>query len=252
MAAPVVAVFERHVLVSVRIWQALVFSSFLLPVLFLVGIGVGVGGYVGEIGGVGYVSWIAPGVLAATAFQIAFGEATYPIFSAFKWIRSYHAMAATPVRPGDMIVGWLAYVVVRAEVAVLAFLAVISLFGAVHSAWAVAAPLVCGLVAVAVAAPVAAFSATIDSDGHFPLVFRFVMIPSTLFAGVFFPVEQLPAAARPLAYASPLWHAVELSRAATLGGTPPWPVAVHAGYLLLWTAAGAAWARYAFRRRLQD
>jgi hypothetical protein len=75
--------------------------------------------------------------------------------------------------------------------------------------------------------PTSAFSATIENDSYFALLFRFVVIPSTLFAGVFFPVSQLPALLRPLAYASPLWHAVELCRAATLGVAPPWPVAAH-------------------------
>jgi lipooligosaccharide transport system permease protein len=54
------------------------------------------------------------------------------------------------------------------------------------------------------------------------------------------------------AYASPLWHGVELCRAAMLGGTPPWPVPGHAGYLLAWAAAGFAATLYAFRRRLRD
>jgi Nod factor-specific ABC transporter NodJ protein len=252
MAAPVVAVFERSLVMYRRLWHASVFSSLLLPTLLLISIGMGVGGYVGDLGGVDYLSWIAPGVLAATAFQISLGEATYPVYSAFNWIRTYHGMAATPVRPVDMVVGWLGYIVLRAEIAVFAFLAVTSLIGALHSPWAVATPLICGLVAVAGAAPTCAFAAGIDSDAYFPLLFRFVLIPSTLFAGVFFPVGQLPAVARALAYASPLWHAVELNRAATLGGAPPWPVWAHVGYLLVWAVAGLVWARYAFRRRLWD
>ena len=76
--------------------------------------------------------------------------------------------------------------------------------------------------------------------------------PATLFSGVFFPVEQLPGAVRPVAYALPLWHAVELNRAAMLGGTPPWPVAAHVGFLLVWAIGGGAWVLHAFRRRLTD
>src|SRR5690606_6941567 len=102
------------------------------------------------------------------------------------------------------------------------------------------------------AAPVTAFAARIDNDSYFSLLFRFVMIPSTLFAGVFFPVEQLPGAVRPLAYASPLWHGVEMCRAATLGRDTAWPLAVHLGYLLLWAVGGVTLAVLAFRRRLED
>jgi lipooligosaccharide transport system permease protein len=67
---------------------------------------------------------------------------------------------------------------------------------------------------------------------------------------VFFPVAQLPGAVRWLAYVFPLWHGVDLSRAATLGVAPDWPVAVHLGYLALWAAGGWWLAVRAFTRRL--
>lgn len=249
---PTVAVLERHLTLYRRLWQASVFSSFVLPVLFLLSIGIGVGGYVGSVEGVGYLSWIVPGVLASTAFQIAVGESTYSVLGDFKWVRAYHAMRATPVEPADMVRGQLLYLVFRVTAAVVAFLVVVVFFGGVHSPWALVTVPVCALLTVAVAAPVTAFAAAIDHDSYFSLLFRFVVIPSTLFAGVFFPVGQLVVGLRVLAYVSPLWHAVELCRAATLGRAPAWPVVAHVGYLLLWSAAGLFLAVRAFRRRLED
>lgn len=249
---PTVAVLERYLALYRRLWRASVFSSFVLPVLFVISIGIGVGGYVGTVEGVGYLSWIVPGVLASTAFQMAVGESTYSVLGDFKWVRAYHAMRATPVRPVDIVAGHLLYLVLRVTVAVLAFLVVVAFFGAIHSPWVVFVPLVCALLAVAAAGPVTAFSASIDNEGYFALLFRFVMIPSTLFAGVFFPVARLPAAVRPVAQASPLWHGVELCRSATLGVAPPWPVAAHVGYLSLWAVAGTVWAVRVFRRRLES
>lgn len=249
---PALAVLGRQLALYRRLWQASVFSSFVLPVLFLISIGIGVGRYVGDLEGVDYLSWIVPGVLASTVLQISMGESTYAVLGDFKWSRAYHAMRATPVRPVDMVCGHLLYLVLRAEVAVVAFLLVVVFFGALHSPWSLLAPLVCAVLTVAAAAPVTAFAATIDHDSYFALLFRFVMIPSTLFAGVFFPVEQLPAVVRPLAYASPLWHGVELCRAATLGRAAAWPPVVHVGYLLLWAAGGVALAVLAFKRRLED
>jgi lipooligosaccharide transport system permease protein len=249
---PTAAVVERYLILYKRLWRASLFSSFVLPVLFLVSIGIGVGGYVGKVGGVDYLSWIVPGVLASTALQMAVGESTYPVLGDFKWVRAYHAMTATPVRVPDIIRGLMLYLVFRVELALVVFLAVTALFGALHSPWTVVTPLVCALVTVAVAAPTAAFSATIEHDSYFALLFRFAVIPSALFAGVFFPVERLPAVMRPLAYASPLWHGVELNRAATLGVAPPWPIGVHVAYLVVWAAGGVAWAVRAFRRRLED
>ncbi|MBG0831929.1 ABC transporter permease [Planomonospora sp. ID67723] len=252
MAHPTVAVLERHLHLYRRLWRASVFSSFILPVLFLVSIGIGVGGYIGDIEGEDYLVWIVPGVMASTAFQMAIGESTYSVLGDFKWVRAYHAMRATPVEIRDMVAGWMLYILFRVEIAAVVFLGITGLFGALRSPWAVVTPLIAALVAVAAAAPVTAFAASIDQDSYFALLFRFVMIPSTLFAGVFFPVEQLPEALRPLAYLSPLWHGVELSRAATIGVAPPWPAAVHVGYLLAFAAAGLLWAVSAFRKRLQD
>ncbi|ETK37842.1 ABC transporter permease [Microbispora sp. ATCC PTA-5024] len=249
---PTLAVLGRHLTLYRRLWQASVFSSFVLPVLFLLSIGIGVGGYVGTVQGVDYLSWIVPGVLASTAFQLAMGESTYSVLGDFKWVRGYHAMRATPVQPVDMVRGHLLYLIFRVEASVLAFLLVVVFFGGLHSPWALVTPLVCALLTAATAAPVMAFAARIDHDSYFAMLFRFVLIPSTLFAGVFFPVEQLTFGLRLLAYASPLWHAVELCRAATLGRSPAWPVPVHVGYLLLWAALGLFLAVRSFRRRLED
>lgn len=246
------AVFSRHMVLTKRLWQASIFSSFILPIFFVVSIGIGVGGYVGQIDGWDYLSYIVPGILASGAFQTAIGESTYPVMGAFKWSRAYHAMRATPVRIIDMVVGWQLYIQVRVVVAAVVFIGVSAVFGAVHTPWVIVTPFVCGLLALAVAAPVSAFSAGLDNDNYFSLLFRFVVIPSTLFAGVFFPVDQLPPVVRPLAYASPLWHGVELCRLAMLGVPTAWPVWLHVGYLVALSGLGLWWAWAAYTKRLKD
>lgn len=247
-----VAVLERHLVLHRRLWRASAASSFLMPLMIVTGFGLGVGGYIGTVQGVDYLAWIVPGVLASTAFQVAVGETTWPVFGDFKWVRAYHAMRATPVRVADIVAGGLLFVLLRVVSSVLIVCAVTAAFGALRSPWALVTPLVCGLVGLAAAAPTTAFAATVSHDSYFVLLFRFGVVPAMLFGGVFFPIEQLPAVARPVAYVSPLWHGVELQRAATLGAAPHWPVAVHVAYLLAVTAAGTFLALRAFRRRLQD
>lgn len=245
-------VFERYLVSYRRLWQASVFSSFVLPILFVLSIGIGVGGYIGDVNGVSYLSWIIPGVLASTAFQLAVGESTFPVLGDFKWSRAYHAMRATTVRIGDMVAGFQLFIIFRVLIASVVFLLVSSAFGALHSWWALTTPLIAALLALSVAAPTSAFAATIENDSYFALLFRFLVIPSSLFAGVFFPVEQLPDGFRQLAYASPLYHGVDLCRAATLGQPPTFPIWAHVGYLLLWAGLGLWWARAAYGRRLSD
>jgi lipooligosaccharide transport system permease protein len=249
---PAVAVFEYHLVGYRRIWRGTVFSSFVMPVLFFLGMGLAVGSYVDRGGDLDlpYLQFIAPGLLAFTGLQIAMMESGFPVMGGFKWHRTYFGMAAAPPRVGDVIAGQLAYIAVRVLVGSSVFLLVMLPFGAVGSAWAVITPLVAVLAGMAVASPMFAYSSTVQNPNMLALMFRFGLLPMMLFSGVFFPVEQLPAALQPLAYVLPLWHGVELSRAAVLGIGTAWPATLHVAYLLLWVAAGFVLARATFRRRL--
>lgn len=249
---PTLAVLEYHLVGYRRVWRGSVFSSFVMPVLFFLGMGLAVGEYVDRGGGldVPYLRFIAPGLLAFTGLQIALMESGYPVHGMFKWHKIYFGMASAPPRPVDMIAGQLGYIALRVLVAALAFLLVMLPFGAVASAWAAVAPAVAVLVGLSVATPMFAYSATIRSDSMLAIIFRFGMLPMMLFSGTFFPVSQLPGALQPLAYATPLWHGVELCRAAVLGTGTPWPLPLHLGYLALWVVVGFALAHARFTRRL--
>jgi lipooligosaccharide transport system permease protein len=248
------SVFEHNLVAYRRVWRGTVLSSFLLPVLFLLGMGLTVGGYVDRSGGLGvrYLDYIAPGLLASTAMQVAVSESTWPVFGNFMWTRTYHAMRATPVDVRDMLAGHIGYVLLRVLISSAGFVVVMAVAGTLHSVVALAVLPVALLVGLAMAAPVFAYSATIRSDAMFAVLFRFLVMPMTLFAGVFFPVTSLPPLARLLAYASPLWHGVELSRAATLGTPTAWGAWTHVGYLLAWAVGGFATAAWRFTRRLGD
>lgn len=252
MAHPSVAVLEYHLVGYRRVWRGTVFSSFLMPVLFFLGMGLAVGEYVDRGGGLDlpYQQFIGSGLLAFTGVQIAMMEASYPVMGGFKWHKTYFAMAAAPLRMGDVVAGQLGYIALRVVLAATAFLLVMLPFGAVGSGWAPLAPLVAVLVGLAVAAPMFAFAATVESDNLLAILFRFALLPMMLFSGVFFPVEQLPGALQPVAFALPLWHGVELCRSAVLGTGAAWPVPVHLGYLVAWAAVGFGLARARFRKRL--
>ena len=78
-----------------------------------------------------------------------------------------------------------------------------------------------------------------DEGGAFNVLFRFVLIPMTLFSGSFFPIDQMPLAISWMAWISPLWHGNELARGAALGGSALWPAVGHSAYLLALLAVGA-------------
>jgi lipooligosaccharide transport system permease protein len=253
--APAFSVFEGYLVAYRRIWRSSVFASFLLPLLFVVGFGIGVGGYVdarGSLGSVHYLDYIVPGLLASNAAQLGYFESSYPVMGRFQWLGTYHAMAATPLRIVDILAGDLLFVTFRLVTSTTVFVAIAAMLGGIHSLWAVLVPFACVLLGLAFTAPGTAFTASIERESHFALVQRFLVIPMSLFSGVFFPVASLPVALRWLAYASPLWHGVQLCRAATLPGFGLTPLAIvgHTGYLALWVGIGFWLAVARFRRRL--
>jgi lipooligosaccharide transport system permease protein len=249
--AATLSVLEYHLTSYRRIWRSSVLSSFVLPLLTMLGFGLGVGAYVrGGVDGVPYLDWMVPGLIASTAMQIGIGDSTWAVLGGFEWRRIYYGQAAAPLRVADIVDGHLAFVLFRVLTSAGAFLLIATTFGTMHSWWAPATLPVAVLVGLAVAAPTFAYSATIRSDSYLAILFRIGVIPMSLFSGVFFPVEQLPGALRWIAYALPLWHGVDLSRAATLGVAPAWSVTGHLVYLAVWAAVGWWLAWRAFTRRL--
>ncbi|GLZ79482.1 transport permease protein [Actinorhabdospora filicis] len=249
MRAGTLHAFEHWLLNYKRTWHGTLFSGFLLPVLFIVGLGMAVGGYVNgssAIGGVDYVAFIAPGLLASTAFQISSGELTWPVFAATRWGSQYKAMQASPLSPGEILNGHLLYGLLRGVSSALFFFIVMAVFGLLQSAWAPLALLAAAATAASVIGATYAVSMSAKHESALSMVHRFAILPLTLFSAVFFPLAQLPSYIQPLAWISPVWHGVELSRAATLGVAPPWPIAAHIGVLAVWAVGG--W--YAARRSL--
>jgi lipooligosaccharide transport system permease protein len=244
------AVLEFHLVGYRRTWRGSALSSFVLPLLTTLGFGVGVGSYVAPIDGVPYLDWMVPGLIALTAMEVATIDSSWPVLGHFEWTKIYYAQAAAPLRVVDILGGHLAFVLFRVLISSTAFLAVAALIGAVPSPGAIASLAVALLIGLAAAPATMAYSATIKTDSYLALLYRFALIPMSLFSGVFFPVESLPGPLRALAYALPLWHGVDLTRAATLGVPPAWSASGHLLVLAGWAVVGWLLARDRFTRRL--
>ena len=251
---PVLRVVEREMVVFARLWRSAVFSTFLAPVLWLAAIGLGLGGLVkehtGKVAGLSYLDFVTPGLLVASAMQVAANESMWPVLGAVKWVKNFFATVATAITPGELVVGYVLWITLRAVLGSVVFLLVAVLLGAVPSAWGVLAIPACALCAAAFCAPLAAYSVGLESDLAFPVIMRIAVLPLTLFSGTFFPISQLPGWLRPFAAASPLWHGVELARHATTGSLHPGADVVHVLVLCACTGAGLLWGRRTFARRL--
>jgi lipooligosaccharide transport system permease protein len=231
-------VLEHRALQYRRTFRSSVFSSFLSPILFLTAMGIGLGGYVDRsggaaLGGLTYLQFLAPGLLAATAMQAGAFEGTFPIINGLNWNRMFHAMYATPLSPRDIALGNLAWMAVRLAMIATIFTVVIVAFGAAHSLLVVLGIPVAVLTGMAFAAPIAAFAATQRTPARFNIIFRFGVMPLFLFSGTFFPIESLPGYLQPIAWLSPLWHGVDLARGLVLGTVAQHPALMLAHFLIL-------------------
>jgi lipooligosaccharide transport system permease protein len=250
-------VFEHRFLEYTRIWKGTVFNSFLTPVLFLASMGIGLGGYVDSagsnvLGGVRYIEFLGPGLLAATAMQTGTFEATFPVLGGFIWHQIFHAMHATPISPRGIAVGGILWIGFRLLLVCSVFTGVLVLFGAVRSPLIVLAVPVAILTGLAFATFVAAFTATQRQMTKFNYIFRFGIQPLFLFSGTFFPIEQLPAFLQPVAWLTPVFHGVALARGLALGTAfeNPGIFVVHAVILVGFVVVGMWLAMRNFERRL--
>lgn len=250
-------VCEHLVLVWRRFLVSTTATAIVNPFLYLIALGVGLGTLVNKgpavstLGGVSYVAFLAPALLCAAAVQTAVSEAAYPVLSGFLWSKIFWSMTSTPLTPRQIADGELTFVTLRLLVGSVIYYLVVLVFGAGGGVTGLLAVPVAAVTGLSCAGWVMALGAKMRSEGTgFNLVFRLVVMPMTLFSGTFFPIERIPAVARPLAWISPLWHGNELSRAAMLGGWQWGADLGHLGYLLALGVGGMLVARRSFHRRL--
>jgi lipooligosaccharide transport system permease protein len=232
-------------------------TTFVNPVLYLAAMGVGLGSFINRgghgqsLGGLSYLQFVAPALAATTGATTAASESMFPVMGAIKWVGTYFGMLATPLRVGDVLAGHLMWIATRVATAVAAYLVVMAAFGAILSPLAIFVFPVGVLTGMAFATPLAAFAASQQNEEAFPLVFRLGVIPLFLFSGVFFPISQLPTGLRLVAYATPLWHGVNLCRSLTLGRVDASIAVVNVAYLAALTGTGVFVASRSFRSRLR-
>jgi lipooligosaccharide transport system permease protein len=247
-------VLQRNLLVYRHTWRGSLFGSFLTPLLYLTAMGIGLskmmaGGGTTLLGGVDYLHFLGPGILASTCMQTASFESTYPIMGKIAWRRNYEAILATPLEVHHLLLGELSWIGFRLTTMSAVFLFVLTLFGIPQSPLALLAIPFAVLTGLAFAAPIIAFASTRTNDSGFAALFRFVINPLFLFSGTFFPVSRLPHAVEWVASATPLYHGVALVRGAVLGSIPAdWPL--HLLYLVVFLAVTGYVAYRLLRRRL--
>ncbi|NUR07598.1 MAG: ABC transporter permease [Nocardioidaceae bacterium] len=240
-----------------RTWKGSVITSFVVPLLYVVAMGVLLGGFVDRggadlEGAPSYLAFVAPGLAAAHAMQIAAGETTWPVMGCLKWHRTYYAMVATPLAVPDVVTAHLAFAGCRIALTTGVFLLVMAPFGVFATVWGVllAWPVLV-LTGLAFCGLFFAYSATIRSESGFALIYRLLVIPLFLFSGAFFPISNLSPTLEAIARLTPLWHGVDLTRMLLLDTVRPGLALVHLTYLVVLAVGGWVLAVWRLDKRLE-
>ncbi|MBK9973774.1 MAG: ABC transporter permease [Planctomycetes bacterium] len=207
-------------------WMTNILPNFFDPVLYLLGMGLGLGMFVGRgVGGLTYIEYIAPGLMAASAMQGASFETTYNVFVKMNFARLYDAYLATPALIQDIAFGELLWAVTRGLIYGMAFMIVLggfTLFGhrILISPFAVLLPVAMALTATMFALIGLTFTASIRNINYYGFYYTLWLTPLFLFSGIFFPLNDPKIAGghgETIAWFTPLFHCVRLMRALAQG-----------------------------------
>lgn len=250
--------FDYWATVYLRTWKGSAITSFVMPLMYIAAFGVLLGGFIDEgsadlEGAPSYLAFVAPGLVAAHAMQIATGEVTWPVMGMIKWHRTYFSMIATPLSVADVVGAQLMFVAFRIATSCGVFLVVLSLFGIFESVLGViAAFFVQILVGLAFGTVIFGYTAGLKNEAGLAVIYRLVMMPLFLFSGAFFPIANLSAPLEWLAILTPLWHGVDLTRMLTLGEVDASLAAIHVLYLVVMVVACWWWAVRRLTKRLES
>lgn len=210
-------ILRRHLVVFQKTWQTTLMFSFVEPLLYLAAMGFGFSAFISEINGLSYLQFFAPGLIASSAMWATASECTYASYTRLRYQKIYFALAATPLSIDEIIVGDILYGTFKSITYGSIVLFVISLFGLVSSPWALLVPgvmVLCGLIFAMLGI---IWTSLVPSMEAFNYFFTLAITPMFLFSGIFFPLETFPPWVQEIAWFTPLYHVVELTRNLVLG-----------------------------------
>ena len=246
------AVWRRSLAMYARSWKRNLVPNFFEPVFYLASLGIGVGAYITEMGGVSYVEFLAPGLVCVAAMNGASFEVTYNTFVRLNYEKAYDLMLTAPIEADDVLAGELLWAMTRVMLYGGIFYLTTIAFGLAPLPGSLAMLAIVPLAGLLFGAIGLAFTLRIDAIEMFSFYFTLFLTPLFLFSGVFFPIEErLAGPWLWIAEATPLLHPVRLAHMAYAGAWRPvalWDVA----YVVVATAALLAWSRARLREKLES
>lgn len=238
---------------NLKVWRKLAVASVLgniaEPLLYMVGLGFGIGALVGDVGGMPYVAFIGTGMVCQSAMFTASFEGMYSAFSRMHVQRTWEGIINAPIGLDDVVLAEWLWCATKALMSTVAILLVLLALGFGHTwlaLWILPLGVLVGLVFGAFGLMMNALAQNYDFFTYF---FTMFLTPMLLFSGVYFPVEQMPGWLAGVASALPLKHAIDLARPLMLGRVPD-GILLHVAVLAAYALAAYYVALALTRRRL--
>ena len=243
------AVWRRNFLVWRRLLGPAVILHFGEPLIYLLGMGYGLGFFIRDIQGMSYLTFLASGIVASSVMNSTSLEGTYSVYTRMVPQMTYDAILATPVATDDILTGEILWCATKGMISGTAILAVAALLGAFHTWSALLAVPLMFLIGLCFAAPAIMVSTMSRGYDFFNYYFTLVITPMLILSGVFYPVSNLPHGVQSVVRLLPLNHAIELVRPLVAGGLIS-HAALHVSVLLAYAGAGFYISAIMVRRRL--
>ena len=246
----------RHLYVWRRnslVWRKLAIPSMLGnladPLLYMLGLGYGLGAMLSDVGGVPYIAFLASGIVCSSTMMSASFEAMYSGFSRMHVQKTWDAIINAPVTLDDVLLGeavWAASKSVLSGIAVLLVATALGLTQSALALWVIPVVFMTGLAFAGMGLIMTAISPSYD---FFMFYFTLAITPMMLLCGVFFPLARLPGTVQTAAQMLPLTHAVALARP-LMQGSVPTDIALHLAVLIAYAAVSFYLALILTRHRL--
>jgi lipooligosaccharide transport system permease protein len=212
-----IKVWQRNRDAWFKFYKASLIGTLAEPILFLLAFGVGLSRFMTEVGGMPYINFIAPGLMAASVMNAASFECTFGSFTRMSAQKSYDAIMVTPVSVEEVAAGDILWGATKGVLSASVILVVLVVAGLVNSPWLVLGPalfLLSGIAFGAMGLTVTAFAPSYD---YYAYYFSLAVSPMFFFSGIFFPLDGLPPWVAKASWFLPLTHSVNISRALSTG-----------------------------------
>ncbi|RDE83123.1 ABC transporter permease [Haemophilus parahaemolyticus] len=175
----------------IRIWRQTLVPPVITTTLYFLIFGQLIGGRIGDMHGVSYMQFIAPGLVMMTAITASYVNSASSFFLS-KFTKTYEEMLISPLSTHNIIWGYVVGSVVRGGLAGILVMLVALLFITfdIHSWMMIFSTLLLTTISFALGGLInAVYAKTFDDVGLIP---TFVLTPLTYLGGVFYSISLLP------------------------------------------------------------